>query len=124
MKVSGISLWDMPLNQGLNRNETVENNSVAPVANNNNAIGEETDEGEARPQNTEWCRCGNCTPMPTADECVCCQEMADISHRFMDHRPDQEGPECITQNPRLATVCLDTEILDICLLMMSNFTAN
>ena len=49
----------------VNRNETVENNSVAPVANNNNAIGEETEEGEARLQNTKWCRCGNCTPMPT-----------------------------------------------------------
>ncbi len=76
-----------------------------------------------RTDNTRWCTCGNCSPMPTIGECVCCQEITDISHRLPDPETSQEGPCCIIQNPRLATICLDTDILDICLLMMSDVTA-
>ena len=44
------------------------------------AVGEEEQEEEQeRIGNTDWCGCGNCLPMLTERESVCCQELHFIS---------------------------------------------
>lgn len=34
----------------------------------------EVDERASRLGDRTWCQCGNCVPMPTEKECVCCKE--------------------------------------------------
>ena len=49
---------------------------------------EEREEGAAAPDfsarigNTEWCICGHCETMSTADECFCCQEPEELNQKF------------------------------------------
>ena len=54
-------------------------------------IESEEDEGEDHPQvctsglrtrNTEWCICGECISMLTANECHSCQELEELNQRF------------------------------------------
>lgn len=54
-------------------------------------IQSDDDEGEDSPEactssmrtgNTEWCICGECISMPTADECYCCQELEELNQKF------------------------------------------
>ncbi|XP_075308525.1 uncharacterized protein LOC142369994 [Odontesthes bonariensis] len=37
------------------------------------------DDGDGRLQNADWCQCGNCAPMPTRQECVCCREIVQVA---------------------------------------------
>ena len=54
-------------------------------------IQSDDDEGEDSPEactssmrtgNTEWCICGECISMPTADECYCCQELEELNQNL------------------------------------------
>ena len=51
-------------------------------------FAEEREEGAAatdfaaRIGNTEWCICGQCETMSTADECFCCQELEELNQKF------------------------------------------
>ena len=47
--------------------------------------------------------------MPTARECVCCQEMPQIILKLADL--STEDLNCITEHPGFATVCLDVWVL-------------
>ena len=45
-----------------------ENEADWEPENENNRIG-----------NTDWCLCGNCSPMPTRAESICCQEITPVT---------------------------------------------
>ena len=42
------------------------------------------DDSEERVGNTAWCSCGMCSAMPTAAECLCCQENDDLAWKLQD----------------------------------------
>lgn len=46
----------------------------------------------------DWCRCGLCRPMPQAVENKCCQQS-----------------KCITTTSRFTKLCLDTDVLELCI---------
>lgn len=48
--------------------------------------------------NNNWCQCGNCPPMPTARECICCREMVRCRELQL------EG--CVTDHADFHDVCL------------------
>ncbi|XP_033101508.1 P2X purinoceptor 7-like [Anneissia japonica] len=60
----------------------------------------------SRLNNTDWCRCGNCRPMPKEKECLCCHEGEDFSEKMTD-------VDCILKNESFKKVCLDKEILEV-----------
>ncbi|KAG0444970.1 hypothetical protein HPB47_008543 [Ixodes persulcatus] len=62
--------------------------------------------------NTDWCQCGCCAQMPTADECVCCREYPAAASR---------QPGCLTSNPDFETVCLNPGVLEVAYLMMRHY---
>ena len=41
-------------------------------------------DSSARIGNTNWCMCGVCVAMPSADECYCCQELEELNQKFDD----------------------------------------
>ncbi|KAE8579623.1 hypothetical protein XENTR_v10024117 [Xenopus tropicalis] len=41
--------------------------------------------------NTKWCFCGNCVPMPTTTESICCKEETAIEIKI------PEGGHCVTE---------------------------
>lgn len=46
----------------------------------------------------EWCKCGNCKPMPQEIENKCCKQRT-----------------CITNSSRFAKICLDPDVLELCI---------
>lgn len=54
------------------------------------------------------CSCGNCEVMPTARECICCNEV----QRVLDVK-NEEDISCITQHPGFSPVCLDVHVLGV-----------
>ena len=50
----------------------------------------------ARP---EWCKCGNCKPMPREIENKCCGSRI-----------------CVTEQQRFSKLCLDAEVLQLCIM--------
>ncbi|KAL1472767.1 hypothetical protein MTO96_022783 [Rhipicephalus appendiculatus] len=67
-----------------------------------------SDESDGRPpplaarlENADWCK--NCIVMPTAVECVCCWDYAEINRDFA----------CITMEPYFRTMCLDAIVLRV-----------
>ncbi|XP_063416278.1 uncharacterized protein LOC134697922 [Mytilus trossulus] len=72
----------------------------------------ENEEGENHQENrledNSWCSCGNCEVMPTARECICCNEV----QRVLDVK-NEEDISCITQHPGFSPVCLDVHVLGV-----------
>ena len=58
-----------------------------------------------RTQHLDWCTCGNCIIMPTARECICCQEVAGCA--------DIADDGCITDTEDFASVCLTRVVLRV-----------
>ena len=46
----------------------------------------------------EWCKCGNCRNMSQEIENVCCKKR-----------------KCVTENARFQKVCLDADVLEMCI---------
>ncbi|CAC5359024.1 unnamed protein product [Mytilus coruscus] len=64
---------------------------------------------EPRLGNTNWCDCGHCESMPTANECICCQEL----NRMTDKMEELPSPtQCITEHPGFEPVCLNQYVLE------------
>lgn len=53
--------------------------------------------------------CGSCVVMPTARECICCQESDRVNSKRESFNPDTP---CITQHPGFSSVCLDVYVLE------------
>ena len=54
--------------------------------------------------NLDWCACSLCDSMPTARECLCCQEMDELGWI-------QGELPCITQHEEFSAVCLNPGVL-------------
>ncbi|KAH7932344.1 hypothetical protein HPB51_029341 [Rhipicephalus microplus] len=59
--------------------------------------------------NTRRCTCGQCVPMPTTLESICCREIQAAIRR--------QPSGCITENPHFHTLCLDEVVLGVVLQM-------
>ena len=57
------------------------------------------------------CVCGNCQPMATSRESLCCQEVEQMVALLDGDSP----PSCITQHPDFASVCLCRAVLTVSL---------
>lgn len=53
------------------------------------------------------CSCGQCVPMPSAKECICCTEVKAIPDLM-----ENDGVQCITDHQGFDPVCLNTYVLD------------
>uniref|UniRef100_A0A8C5MPD0 KRAB domain-containing protein n=1 Tax=Leptobrachium leishanense TaxID=445787 RepID=A0A8C5MPD0_9ANUR len=53
----------------------------------------------------DWCACGLCIGMPTEEECVCCQEIANTKRHLVN------DSDCVTRQERFRRFCLDEEIV-------------
>ena len=62
------------------------------------------DDSEERVGNTAWCSCGMCSAMPTAAECLCCQEVDELAWKLQDLL-------WITQHENFTAVCLNEDVL-------------
>ncbi|XP_068735788.1 uncharacterized protein [Montipora capricornis] len=91
-------------------------------------IQSDDDEGEDSPEactssmrtgNTEWCICGECILMPTANECYCCQELEELNQKV-----DESGVTCITSHNKFRIVCLDTDVLQTALVAIQHARLN
>lgn len=76
-------------------------------------------DSSARIGNTNWCMCGVCVAMPSADECYCCQELEELNQKF-----DDTGVTCITTHEKFRIVCLDTDVLRTALVAIHNARLN
>ena len=52
------------------------------------------------------CDCGKCVPMPTDDECLCCQEISRIANMT-----EEREVTCITQDTGFIANCLNKDVL-------------
>ena len=68
----------------------------------------------ARPDrmaNNEWCSCGNCQPIDSPVQCVCCREV-DNCTRFLDDLEEVgAGDRCVTNHIDFPKVCLERAVL-------------
>ena len=69
------------------------------------------DDSEERVGNTAWFSCGMCSAMPTAAECLCCQEVDELAWKLQDLL-------CITQHENFTAVCLNEDVLRTALVSM------
>nr|XP_022289218.1 uncharacterized protein LOC111101162 [Crassostrea virginica]XP_022311416.1 uncharacterized protein LOC111116718 [Crassostrea virginica]XP_022323186.1 uncharacterized protein LOC111124538 [Crassostrea virginica]XP_022323187.1 uncharacterized protein LOC111124538 [Crassostrea virginica]XP_022329137.1 uncharacterized protein LOC111128038 [Crassostrea virginica] len=125
MNISGSSASDIELNMSFDAssfeesiNDNVQNIQpyrFEPDVSNSDGLDESDasngniDEDENRLENTNWCMCGSCVVMPTARECICCQESDRVNSKRESFNPDTP---CITQHPGFSSVCLDVYVLE------------
>lgn len=57
-----------------------------------------------------WCKCGKCFALPTAEECVCCQDIHNVTQKL----EDDTALSCITDHNMFRDTCLNKEQLTIC----------
>ena len=69
------------------------------------------DGSQIRRGNVEWCTCGNCAPMETENESICCKEQVP---------GDFFAEECVTLGANFAAVCLHREVLRATLSGLNN----
>ncbi|XP_022111714.1 uncharacterized protein LOC110990950 [Acanthaster planci] len=65
---------------------------------------------EGRLGNINWCVCGGCQAMATVPDCVCCEEIGQVSR--MADSYDGAALNCITHHPGFEPVCLNRWFLD------------
>ncbi|KXJ17021.1 hypothetical protein AC249_AIPGENE13460 [Exaiptasia diaphana] len=74
-------------------------------------IGSESDnademtENQERLGNVDWCSCGNCAPMSTVPESVCCVEDARVLGKMV-------GAACITCTDDFLAVCTNKAVIE------------
>ncbi|XP_078586185.1 uncharacterized protein LOC144868073 [Branchiostoma floridae x Branchiostoma japonicum] len=77
----------------------------------------ETEEWRLGPdQHRIWCRCGNCTPMPTVRECVCCHDLAELTDPVNERNFDRGGKGVGNGPDELKCVMLHEEFYPICIM--------
>ncbi|XP_041362017.1 uncharacterized protein LOC121377987 [Gigantopelta aegis] len=69
---------------------------------------------EERLLNTEWCKCGHCTLMPTVGESRCCKEIDQVNEKIKAYseRYGAESLACIVDHPGFKPVCLNVWVLE------------
>jgi len=60
---------------------------------------------------TDWCQCGRCHPMPTAEESVCCRS-SDLTVGSL------KDLQCITDDRRMQSVVLNDDVLSVMYVQM------
>lgn len=95
--VAGITLYKC--RRQPNRNE--DSDSEPQIDN------EDSTENENIPSDLDWCSCENCTIMPTARECKCCNFYTAIVFRL-----EEASVKCITQHEGFVANCLNRLVLE------------
>lgn len=115
------SEWSQESEDSQNTDITSDDESDIEGTNNEGRDNDEP-EGGQRFTNHSWCSCGNCSvaTLTYNTECICCQEIAAISHKLST---EEEDLMCITSNVYFGTFCLDVEALDLALLTMADVKA-
>ncbi|OCT73530.1 hypothetical protein XELAEV_18036507mg [Xenopus laevis] len=67
-------------------------------------------------ENTVWCKCGKCIPMPNRDEFYCCTEIQAIAHYF-----DGEVV-CVTTVNDMLTMCMEENHLDFMIIWSGRYS--
>ena len=68
-------------------------------------------EGPPRANNTDWCECGRCLPMPTEKESICCKRWPRALFVFEDLPADSQTTKmCVTEHPSFSAH-LDSGVL-------------
>ncbi|XP_041359371.1 uncharacterized protein LOC121375792 [Gigantopelta aegis] len=67
---------------------------------------EENVENIARLGNRDWCLCGNCRPMDTVKESICCLEVDQIGDKMQT-----TNLQCILEHYDFPIICLYPEVL-------------
>ena len=75
---------------------------------------EETDLNPSRQENLHWCKCSDCTVMPTFIECRCCK-------KFKNLLDDELSSGCITNHEAIDTLILSKSDLEIAFIV-ANFS--
>lgn len=68
-----------------------------------------------------WCRCGHCTVMPTATECVCCAEVPKVVSLC---RAEGTPFHCISESRYFAEICLLPHVLSTVTVLLHDVTAS
>nr|XP_034332376.1 uncharacterized protein LOC117691123 [Crassostrea gigas] len=68
---------------------------------------EDPTENENIPSDLDWCSCENCTIMPTARECKCCNFYTAIESRL-----EEASVKCITEHEGFVANCLNRWVLE------------
>ena len=77
----------------------------------------ETEE-QGRIGNTDWCQCGECKPMATYTEGLCCQDTNKVPEELL------EGQKCITKLSGFQMVCLEKPVLHALLSALNHLPDN
>ena len=82
---------------------------------------EEVDFGDWRVDTDEWCTCGQCTVMATAQECICCQELENAKV-YIDELPREAT--CISENADFTNVVTRRSVLRAALIARADIRAD
>ncbi|XP_060582264.1 P2X purinoceptor 7-like [Ruditapes philippinarum] len=80
-------------------------NDSLTVSESSSSDSEYDGEEDAIPDVSDWCRCDQCIPMPTANECRCCRTMNIVDQKT-------EGLQCITEHEGFQVNCLNIHVLE------------
>ena len=66
----------------------------------------------------EWCQCERCEAMDTADECLCCREIANVTRKM--NIGEENEIKCITEHFEFEIICLHPAVLRTALIGRSD----
>ncbi|KAK8772905.1 hypothetical protein V5799_012562 [Amblyomma americanum] len=83
--------------------------STAPPSSDSSSLAaSESDEAFLRVGNVNWCSCKHCAVMTEKEDCLCCQEVPEITGK-------QKRARCITTTKKFKDVCLNKAVLEVAL---------
>lgn len=91
----------------------IDDSSSAEEAESSEGDEREPTPDEDRVSHTRWCSCGNFESLPSAAECLCCQEMDELGWNL-------HGLRCITEQEDFAPVYLNRAVLRTAVVAMAD----
>ncbi|XP_066922307.1 P2X purinoceptor 7-like [Clytia hemisphaerica] len=69
---------------------------------------------KSRIGNTDWCECGECRPMDTETESLCCLDTNEVPEEYF------EGKKCVSKSDQFHMVCIAKPVLKTALSALNN----
>ncbi|XP_077987500.1 uncharacterized protein LOC144442104 [Glandiceps talaboti] len=73
------------------------------------------EDNEWRTGDISWCRCGECNPMATVEECICCHEISNVYAKI-----GEENLVCVVQHHDFDFICLHPGVLRTAIIARSD----